>query len=549
MKQDLLSKRSLNDLLDTELLEEYINQIHEYVKVPITLFDRKGEIVVASKWTEFCNDFARKDPKMGMLCKNTCSRISDSSSNVFSCPNGLMMYKFPIKIKNDIVAYLVLSQFLTEKDDKMGFMDKLEKKWEDNEGFRIAADKIPVLNSSEIEDGIAFLNNFVILLHDIIDRRLKAIELEEEVVQNYEELEASYQDVSELNDKLNLLNSELLEKNSVVAQSEARYRSLIEKMNQGVLILSKQDEIEGFKYEVVDLNLAMKMIMKSIEELKCVPIEMFKTYKIIDFILNNAEKAVCKKSKKIYYNWENKRYFSIEYEKLTDFEIMVCVSDVTIMHEKFQNQRKQVWGIVTAMGKLVEKRDLYTSDHQKKVAMIATRIAYEFGLSIWQIESVFIAAMLHDIGKISIPSEILAKPSNLTEIEYALIKTHVNTAYDILKGIDFKMPIADIVNQHHEKLNGTGYPNGISGEEIRIEAKIIAVADVYEAMTSHRPYRPSLGEECAINHLIENKNIFYDSQVVDICVKIANEEMWDISEIKRYLAEQIARVEDYHYGT
>jgi len=137
-----------------------------------------------------------------------------------------------------------------------------------------------------------------------------------------------------------------------------------------------------------------------------------------------------------------------------------------------------------------------------------------------RIEGLRMAAMIHDVGKISVPAEILSKPGIITEIEFNLIKTHAKMGYDILEGIEFPWPIAQMVFQHHERMDGSGYPCGLSGKDILMEAKILGVADVVEAMASHRPYRPSLGIEKALDEILQNRGILYDPEVVDACLRI-----------------------------
>ncbi len=175
---------------------------------------------------------------------------------------------------------------------------------------------------------------------------------------------------------------------------------------------------------------------------------------------------------------------------------------------------------IEAMALTVESRDPYTAGHQRRVANLAQEIAKEIGLSNSVVEGVKMAAIIHDLGKISIPAEILSKPTKLTDIEFSLIKTHPQVGYEILKGISFPWPIAKVMFQHHERINGKGYPLGISGDDIVIEAKIIGVADVVEAMASHRPYRPALGIDKALEEISNNKGILYDSEVVDACTKL-----------------------------
>jgi len=193
------------------------------------------------------------------------------------------------------------------------------------------------------------------------------------------------------------------------------------------------------------------------------------------------------------------------------------------IQESMETLSRAMYGTIEAITKTVETRDPYTAGHQKKVADIAKEIAKEMGLRRDVIESVNLAGQIHDLGKIAIPAEILNKPGRINEIEFSLIKTHSQMGYDILKNIDFPWPIADIVLQHHEKINGSGYPNGLKGDEILIQARIIAVADVLEAMASHRPYRAALGIDAAFDELERNKGIFFDADAVDICVRLFRE--------------------------
>jgi putative nucleotidyltransferase with HDIG domain/PAS domain S-box-containing protein len=183
---------------------------------------------------------------------------------------------------------------------------------------------------------------------------------------------------------------------------------------------------------------------------------------------------------------------------------------------------------ITALGNLIEVKDPYTAGHQKKVAAISVAIAKNLGLSKEAVEAIRTASLIHDIGKISIPQSILSKPSKLTDIEMAMIKTHSETGYDIVKEIDFPQAVAKIILQHHESINGSGYPGGLKGDQIMLEAKIIAVADVFEAMASHRPYRPALGIDQALKEIEDNKAILYDPDVVDACIKIFKQDKFEL---------------------
>ncbi len=181
-------------------------------------------------------------------------------------------------------------------------------------------------------------------------------------------------------------------------------------------------------------------------------------------------------------------------------------------------------GTVLAMSKIVESRDPYTAGHQQQVARIAGIIADKMSLPQDQAEAIRVSGALHDIGKIAVPSEILTKPGRLSRLEMEMVKTHSQNAYDILKTIEFPYPIAQIILQHHERMDGSGYPQGLKGEDILLEARILSVADVLEAMSSHRPYRPALGIEIAIEEIVTHRNTLYDNDVVDACVKIYRNE-------------------------
>ena len=185
--------------------------------------------------------------------------------------------------------------------------------------------------------------------------------------------------------------------------------------------------------------------------------------------------------------------------------------------------RMATGGIIDVITAAVELRDPYTSGNQKRVSSLARAIAKEMGLPVEQVDGIRMAGTIHDLGKISIPSEILSKPTKLLEMEFSIIKAHPQTGYDILKDIDFPWPIAQIVYQHHERIDGSGYPQGLKGEETLIESRVLAVADVVEAMASYRPYRPALGIDKALEEIAQNKGILYDADAVEPCVRLFRE--------------------------
>jgi len=186
----------------------------------------------------------------------------------------------------------------------------------------------------------------------------------------------------------------------------------------------------------------------------------------------------------------------------------------------YENLLKTFDEVVLALGSALEKRDPYTAGHQEQVSKIACAIAREMDMNQDRLEGLRIAGLLHDIGKIYVPSDILTKPSKLSLHEFGIIKAHPEVGYDILKGIRFPWPVAQMVLQHHERQDGSGYPNGLQGDQIILEAKILAVADVVEAMSSNRPYRPALGMGKAIAEIYQHRGKIYDPDVVDACLSL-----------------------------
>ncbi len=193
------------------------------------------------------------------------------------------------------------------------------------------------------------------------------------------------------------------------------------------------------------------------------------------------------------------------------------------LRDSLKKLRTAMESIVEALVLAIEKKDPYTSGHQKRVATFAGAIAKEMGLPQDQIDGVRMAAMIHDIGKNAIPGQILSKPAELTKLEMGMIKEHPQIGYDILKGIEFPWPVAQMVLQHHERIDGSGYPQGLLGDAIYLAAKILGVADVVEAMASHRPYRASLGLERAMEEISKNSGILYDPDVVDAGLRLFRE--------------------------
>jgi PAS domain S-box-containing protein/putative nucleotidyltransferase with HDIG domain len=208
-------------------------------------------------------------------------------------------------------------------------------------------------------------------------------------------------------------------------------------------------------------------------------------------------------------------------------EVLAIARDISeqkqAQEEAKQNTERLIRAMehaIQAMTIVVEMRDPHTAGHQQRATQLACAIAKEMGLSKEQIGGLRLAGLIHDIGKVRVPAEILMNPDGLSEPEFMMIKAHPRLGYEILRTIDFPWPVAQIVLQHHERMDGSGYPSGLSGEDIIIEARILAVADVVDAMASHRPYRAALGINKALEEISQNKGVLYDSKVVDACLTL-----------------------------
>ncbi len=241
------------------------------------------------------------------------------------------------------------------------------------------------------------------------------------------------------------------------------------------------------------------------------------------FEMNNVMISVANALRRRQLEIENRAYQKSLEQKVAQ--------RTTALQNSMNKLQQALEGSIRAMALTVEMRDPYTSGHQQRVAGIAKAIAKEMKLPKEQIEGILMAGLIHDLGKIAIPAEILAKPGPITKTEFELIKSHPDVGYEILKNIEFSWPIAHIVLQHHERIDGSGYPSGLSGNQILMEAKILGVADVVEAMASHRPYRPALGIDVALQEISKNSGLLYDPDVADACLTIFRQKGFKLSQI------------------
>jgi len=316
---------------------------------------------------------------------------------------------------------------------------------------------------------------------------------------------------------------------SMLKESEERYSSVVENAYDAIYIMAQEglkyanpafEKLTGFKGK--DLNKDEFSLSKIVhpDDIKSVKEEAKKEKKRRErsnefrIISKSGEVKVVEANTVIIGNNEEEKEIGI----LRDITERKRVEEE--LSKSLEKLQKTFVDTINALVFALERRDPYTAGHQKRVANLACAIAKEMGLSKKKIEGIRLAGIVHDIGKIQIPTEILIKPEHLSDIEFIMIKTHPQVGYDILKAIDFPYPVAQIILQHHERIDGSGYPAGLRAEEICLEAKILAVADVVEAMSSHRPYRPALGITAALNEVKKNRGIIYDAKVVDACLQL-----------------------------
>jgi PAS domain S-box-containing protein len=328
--------------------------------------------------------------------------------------------------------------------------------------------------------------------------------------------------------------SEKSETVRALRESEQKYRVLVEQSLQGMVVA------EGLPPRLVFANRALgEMVGYGVGELLSLsPEEVTALVHPEDrpFFFQRYRDRVQGRAAPSHYEfrairkdgaqrWLEMHASRIEYEGAPAVQaVFIDISDrkqaESELRESYQTVRDTLMRTVNALATAVDKRDPYTAGHQRRVADLAVAIAEEMGVPREQIDGIHIAGLIHDIGKIYIPAEILSKPSRVSEIEMLMIQTHPQAGYDVLSTVDFPWPVAETVLEHHERMNGSGYPRGLLGADMLLEARILSVADVVEAMTSHRPYRPAHSAQKALEEILQHRDSLYDPDVVDAVVEI-----------------------------
>jgi len=322
------------------------------------------------------------------------------------------------------------------------------------------------------------------------------------------------------------LNEESKRLEKALKESETKFRSIFDNATDGILLA----DLEKHKFYIAN-NAICQMLGYKQEEIVNLTTTDIHPREYLPYIMEQFEKQTRKEitlAKDIAMKRKDGSFFYADVNSkpitLTGKTYLLGIfRDITERKQSEERLKKTRDAALETMSKIIESKDPYTYGHQQRVSQLATRIAQEEKLPENKTEGIRIASLVHDIGKIGVPTEILSKPIKLSDIEFSLIKEHSQIGYDILKSNDFSHPVAQIVLQHHERLDGSGYPHHLKGDEIILEARILGVADVVEAMSSHRPYRPALGIDKALEEISQNKGILYDPEVVDICLKLFKE--------------------------
>ncbi len=325
-------------------------------------------------------------------------------------------------------------------------------------------------------------------------------------------------------------------------QSEEELRAIFDGARDGIMVLDKMGSVVRINKYILEIGgyTEDELVGKRIDVLEMVPSEsMAKILAAFDKLEKGQD--VPPYEIEVYVKTGEKRLSEVHSSLVKQsgrvVGIVGIMRDVTerkrdeeILRQSIEKLQSAMEGTVHALASTTERRDPYTAGHQQRVAQLACAIAQEMNLPEEQIGGIRVAGSLHDIGKMYVPAEILSRPGRITDIELSLIKIHPQVGHDILETVEFPWPVAQIVLQHQERLDGSGYPAGLKGEEILLEARILAVADVVEAMSSHRPYRPTRGHDKTLEEISQNKGILYDPEVVDACLKLLTEKGFEIEE-------------------
>jgi PAS domain S-box-containing protein len=381
--------------------------------------------------------------------------------------------------------------------------------------------RIILLNAQQIKKASGKEQIILLAIEDITERReiengLEKVrkELEATKISEDEALEYAESIINTVRDPLIALDQDL----RVVTASRSFY---------DVFKVKPEETVGQLIYDLGNKQWAIPKLRELLETILPQKIT-FDDYEVEHDFTTIGRRIMLLNARQIQRVLGKERIVLLAIEDITERRELEEVHSKKQAVEQIRKARKALGATIQAIVMIVETRDPYTAGHQRRVSDLARAIATEMNLPIDMIDGIRMAAAIHDLGEISIPVEILSKPIKLTNIEFNLIKIHSQSGYDILKDIDFPWPVARIVLEHHERMNGSGYPNGLTGDNILMESRILSVADVVEAIASYHPYRPALGIDAALEEIEKNKGTLYDNTVAAACLRLFREKGYQL---------------------
>lgn len=522
------------DSINTELLEKIIKNFTKITGISIEILSKKDKILASTNKKSICYKYFYLNESLNQNCyKHNChSKIKDFKDfndlcKIFKCHNMLYYAYIPIILKDEEIGRVLIKDFYLEKrptqKEIIEFADK--NNLESKELIK-NINSIKVINEEELELYIEFIIDFAKLIGKLSLNKEVELYLKKELHSSESEIAANYEELIAIEEELRSQYDQLKLRESQLYESQQSLKKIYSTMNQGLALHEMIFDKEGNAIDYRFINVNPKF-----EELTGMKREDIIGKTVLE-VMPNTEKywieayaKVVQDGKTIIYenfSKELNRYYKVSAYRVEKNNFATLIEDIS-EKKLFDQKIKKAWmQTIESLGNVVELKDPYTSGHQKRVAELAKKIGKYMGFVDEKLDAIYMSGLLHDIGKISIPTEILTNPKRLSKEEFNLIKTHPQNGHDIIKDIDFPWDIKTIILQHHEKINGTGYPNGLLEADIRMEAKIISVADVVEAISSHRPYRPSLGVDFALKEIKSNKGILYDNHVVEAVLHLYN---------------------------
>jgi len=511
-----VGKLELKDILDIQAIQAIMDDFYKLTSVSAWILDLKGNILISTGWQDICTQFHRANPETCKNCIESDTQLSEGVApgtfKVYKCKNNMWDLVTPITVEGKHIGNLFLGQFLydDETTDRELFRSQARRYGFNEAEYLAAIERVPRWSRQTVKTSMDFYSKFAHMISTLSHSNIAL--------------------ARSLTEKNNLLTA--------LQASEAQYRLLAEHTTDFIVLMDMNlnptyqspsaEKHTGLTHkELMELPMEKRIAPESLR----VASEMF-LEEIPKIIADPNYNPIRTLELQIYRAdgttlWSENTFSVIRDENRNPISILGEARDITKRREAEKQLaqtlsalEKTLADTVIAISKMVEMKDPFTAGHQIRVAQLAIAIANKLKLTDEQIALINTAATIHDIGKIYVPSDILSKPGKLSALEYEIIQTHVRGSYEILKEIDFIGPIAQIVFQHHERMDGSGYPRALKGPDILPEAKILIVADVVEAMSSHRPYRAAMGIEKALEEISRNRGKLYDEAAVDACLEL-----------------------------